>query len=97
VAVACPAGKSIQINAPATGTTICEVQVHAQTPGGNVAITNDTAKGDVTVKANVTGIAYTVIKDGFGCPFAGTGPKTGASYTQHTAITFDSSVNIHVG
>jgi ATP-dependent RNA circularization protein (DNA/RNA ligase family) len=39
----------------------------------------------------VTGITYTVTKDGFGCPFSTTKlpeTKTGASYTQHKPITF---------
>jgi hypothetical protein len=81
-----PAGNKIIITA-----ATCKVEIGAQTPTGSVAITNDTAAGDVTVKANVTGIAYTVVTDGFGCPFAGTGAKTGATYVQDAAITFDST------
>jgi hypothetical protein len=77
----------------------CEAQINAQSPGGVVNITNNTAAGDVFVQSAVTGVAYTVTKDGFGCPFNGTGAKTGASYTQHSAITFDSTngASIHVG
>jgi hypothetical protein len=69
----------------------CEVKVEPQTELGSVAITNETAAGDVKVKANVTGIAYNVIKDGIGCPFSSTGKKAGASYTQKEAVTFDST------
>lgn len=75
----------------------CEVHVGEQTPAGGATITNDTAAGDVTVKANFTGITYNVTKDGFGCPFAGTGLKHGGTYIQHNPITFDSTRNIHVG
>jgi hypothetical protein len=69
----------------------CKVTVPAQGPLGTVTITNDTAAKDVTVKANVTGIKYTVVTDGFGCPFTGTGEKTNATYVQGSAITFAST------
>jgi hypothetical protein len=83
----------------------CEVSVPTQGPLSSVAITNDTAAGDVTVKANVSNIGYTVVKDGIGCPFLtpnGTPEaKTGATYKQGTAITFDavspSTATIDVG
>ena len=52
-------------------------------------LANGTA--DVTAKANVTGIAYTVTKDGLFCPFGGTGAKEGATYIQGTAITVAST------
>jgi hypothetical protein len=91
VDVDCTSSEIITITA---GT--CKVTIGAQSPGGNVSITNN-AGGDVSVDAGVTGIAYTVTQDGFGCPFAGTGAKTGATYTQHSAVTFDAANNIHVG
>ncbi len=69
----------------------CEVEIGEQSPTGSVAITNDTTAGDTTVKAGVTGIKYTVTKDGIGCPFSGTGEKTGAEYKQDNAVTFDST------
>jgi hypothetical protein len=94
VDVVCPAGKSVEISA---GT--CKTTIGSQTGLSNVGITNNTAAGDVSVQSNVSGVAYTVTQDGFGCPFNGTGAKTGASYTQHSAITFDSTngASIHVG
>jgi hypothetical protein len=80
---------------PASPITItaatCKATVGEQSPGGHVIITNDTVAGDVKVRATVTGINYTVVTDGFGCPFAGTGAKTGATYLQHNEITFDST------
>ena len=75
----------------------CEVKVEPQTGLSSVAITNETAAGDVKVKANVTGIAYNVTKDGIGCPFSGTGKKAGATYVQGSAITVDSTATIDVG
>jgi hypothetical protein len=90
------------VTAPCTiAAGTCKVTVPTQGPLNSVEITNDTASGDVTVKANVTGIKYTVTEDGFACPFGGTGEKTGATYTQVNAITFDavspSSATIDVG
>ena len=52
-------------------------------------LANGTA--DVTAKANVTGVAYTVTNDGFACPFEGKGAKTGATYKQGTAVTVAST------
>lgn len=47
--------------------------------------------GDITEKANLTGIAYTVTNDGFACPFNGTGAKTGATFKQGSAVTVSST------
>lgn len=65
----------------------CKVSVPLQGPLGKVHILLDTATGIITVKANVTGVKYNVTADGFGCPFAGTGEKTGATYVQGNAVT----------
>jgi hypothetical protein len=62
-----------------------------QSPGGAVSVTNNTAAGDLSLKASITGIKYTVTEDGFGCPFNGTGAKTGATYVQDSAVTLDST------
>jgi len=69
----------------------CEVTIGEQSPSGSVDITNETAAGDLKLQTTLAGISYTVLKDGFGCPFSGTGAKTGATYTQHSAMTFDST------
>jgi len=82
----CPAGKSIEITA---GT--CKVSIGGQSSVGTVTITLNTAAGDVSVQANLNSIKYTVVTDGFGCPFNGTGAKTGATYVQDAAITVDST------
>jgi hypothetical protein len=73
----------------------CHVTVGNQNGLNSVATTN-TAAGDVDVQANVTGIAYTVVKDGFLCPFNGTGNKTGGTYKQGSAITLDSTNGANV-
>ncbi|HST70770.1 MAG TPA: hypothetical protein VLI94_14075 [Solirubrobacterales bacterium] len=68
----------------------CEVQVGEQNLTGSMQITNN-AGGDISVQASYEKMSYTVTKDGFLCPFAGTGAKTGATYKQASAITFDST------
>jgi hypothetical protein len=90
------------VNAPCTmAAGTCKVTFPTQGPLSSVEITDDTASGDVTIKANVSGIKYTVTEDGFGCPFGGTGEKTGGTYTQTNAVTFDavspSTASVDVG
>jgi hypothetical protein len=71
----------------------CHVTVPNQGPLSSVATTNNAA-GDVSAKADVSKIHYTVVKDGFLCPFEGTGTTLGSgpgagTYKQGSAITFD--------
>lgn len=71
----------------------CETTVGEQTPEGHVIITTTTTKPtDLDVLASFKGITYNVTKDGFLCPFSGTGHKTGATYTQHKEITVVSAI-----
>jgi hypothetical protein len=93
--IVCPAGKAITVTAGP-----CTYTIGAQGPLSNVTIQNDTAAGDMTTDIGIVNqINYTVTVDNFGCPFAGTGPKTGASLIQHNPITFDSTngQSIHIG
>lgn len=93
VDIVCPAGKVIELNA---GT--CKVTIGSQGPLSSVALTN--TGSDVLVKAAITGISYTVVQDGFGCTYSGTGAKTGATYIQESQVTFASTIggaNLHVG
>jgi hypothetical protein len=69
----------------------CKMTIGEQSPTGSVAITNNTPEGDLSIKANVTGIKYTVTQDGIGCAFSGTGAKSGATAVHDNAITFDST------
>jgi hypothetical protein len=94
VDIVCPAGKVIEITA-----ATCKLTIGNQFSAGAVYFVNDTAAQDTTFDIHLIGIAYTVVADGFGCPFAGTGAKTGASYSQGFPVTFDSTngASIHVG
>jgi hypothetical protein len=83
-AIVCPAEKKMTVVA---GT--CEVQIGGQTGLSSVALSNSGT--GISMKANVSGIAYTVTKDGFGCPFSGTGAKTGGTYTQNNAVLISST------
>jgi hypothetical protein len=84
VQLTCGAGKSVEITA---GT--CKVTIGAQETLKSVHLTN--GAGDITADAEVTEIPYTVVTDGFGCPFNGTGAKTGATYTQNNPVTVQST------
>lgn len=70
VDVNCPTGGGITIVA-----ATCEATVGAQ--NGLTTVTTTNVGGSVTVQPEVTGIKMNVTKDGFGCPFSGTGEKTG--------------------
>jgi len=76
----CGAGKNVIITAGA-----CEIQIPAQSElsFGTIAQNGN----HVDIQANFSNINYTVTKDGFLCPFNGTGNKSGATYTQNAAVT----------
>jgi hypothetical protein len=80
----CPSGRSVSIVASS-----CEVTIGPQAGLGEMQLAN--SSGGIEAKANVGGISYTVAKDGLGCPFGGTGAKTGGKYTQAAPITFKST------
>lgn len=90
--IKCPAGNQM-VGTAAT----CEHTVGSQTTLSKIDFANSGT--GFTAQMTVTGINYTVTKDGFGCPFLGTGAKTGASYTQNSAIQFSSTngANIDIG
>jgi hypothetical protein len=70
----------------------CTSTVGPQALGGSVALTNNASPPKfATEKASLTGIAYTVTNDGLLCPFNGTGPKTGGTFTQGTAVAIRST------
>ena len=88
--VSCPAGKSIKIIA-----STCAAEVKAQSGLATVALTNDPSASpaaNLTFAPAITGIAYTVTKDGFLCPFGGAGNKTGATLDANTAITLNADL-----
>ena len=66
----------------------CETTIGEQEPEGHVIITTTTTgPKHLDFQSTFTNVTYNVTKDGFLCPFNGTGHKTGASYTQHEEVT----------
>jgi len=70
--IECEAGAVIIITA-----ATCEVKIPAQA-GLTSTETENLAGGTLTVKPNISGITMNVTKDGFGCPFSGTGHTKGS-------------------
>jgi hypothetical protein len=63
----------------------CEVTVSSQENLGTLTYKNEaTTPKTVLVEANVTGLKYTKVKDGFLCPLNGTGTKEDGTYAGNT-------------
>jgi len=89
VDIQCPAGAQMVITA-----STCEVAVGATGNEGLSSVTTQNlAGGKVTVVPNVANITMNVLKDGFGCPFSGTGHKKG---TYHGDVVMSSTKEISV-
>jgi hypothetical protein len=71
----------------------CKATIGSQTTIPTLDIVNDTAASDLLMQltAGGLGFSYTVVTDGFACPFNGTGIKNGGQLTQDSAVTFDST------
>lgn len=91
VDIVCPAGGFIAISA-----STCETQIPPQTGLNTNNIENNTSPMDATATGSLTGITYTKTKDGFLCPFAGTGTKTDGGYAG-TATAIGTSGGVQVG
>lgn len=91
----CESGKFIKVT-----TATCEIQVTEQTNLAHVILTNDTAvapaKDDVTLTADVTGIAYHVTKDGIGCPLTGVETRVDGVYKGETTVTAENEASSQV-
>jgi hypothetical protein len=74
----CPEGASI-----VTTASTCEMKVFPQKGTVTLEYKNNTEKGYVESKAISSNVTYSVTKDGLGCPFSGTGVKTGGEIIQH--------------
>jgi hypothetical protein len=86
--ITCPTAAPIQVEG--TGTS-CEYTLG---PAANENLTTvDLTKDatDLTIKPTISGITATVTKDGFLCPYSGTGVKTGGTYTSTGYITLTPS------
>lgn len=96
MAIACPEGKSIVITA-----ATCTVAIPAQTGLGTIGYSAASVSGHdaIRIAPSVSGLAYTVTKDGFLCPFKGTGTRTNGAYSGETVVhgeDADGLVNIRV-
>lgn len=78
LAVSCSGTSEIVITA-----STCQAKVASQSLASGLSYTNN-GGGTVTVSANVSGITATKTKDGFLCPFSGTGTVSNATYTGGT-------------
>lgn len=90
--IACPAGQSIKLSS-----STCKIEFKGQT--GLTTVYFENSSGDLKVLANLGGIAYTVTQDGLGCPFNGTGNKTGGAYVtnESSPLTLTGSSAIDIG
>jgi hypothetical protein len=81
--ISCPVGKAIEVTAGN-----CTAAIGAQSSLSSLAAVNDTVSTPqrAEVKFSVKNLKYTVIKDGFACPFSGTGAKEGGAYNGPTTI-----------
>jgi len=76
----CPSSEGLILSA---GT--CAIQITPQEGRKTVDIDDDTGSPNrVTLDYEVSGLSYTVTKDGFFCPLNGTGPKTEGTITSST-------------
>jgi len=73
----CPTGKAI-----VTTASTCELQTFPQKGSSTLEYRNN-KEGYVEAIVIASNVTYTVTKDGFGCPFGGTGVKTGGKIVQH--------------
>jgi hypothetical protein len=85
--ISCPAGKAIEIVA-----ATCAATIGAQSGLTSVDLVNNTGASpkDISITLTVTKFAYTVTKDGFGCPFSGTGSKTDGELSGGGTLTASS-------
>jgi hypothetical protein len=68
----------------------CEIEIGPQTGLKSLRIVNDTSatpKKDVTLHPELTAFSYTVTKDGFLCPYSGTGSRTDGKYINEGQVT----------
>jgi hypothetical protein len=93
--VVCPSA-SIKIT-----TATCEVTVGAQTGLTTSSVTNSGGSGtamDLTLHTAITGIKYTVAKDGIGCPLTSTGSFSKGDYKGTTTVkAHESGTGVAVG
>lgn len=100
--IVCPEGKSIKVTA-----ATCKFEIPGQTGLTTVDFddmtTSPQSLNDLTITDTAAGTTYKVTQDGFGCPFSGTGHKTGAEFISHQPLTLKGFIPggpqqaIHIG
>jgi hypothetical protein len=88
VSISCPVGNAITVTA-----NNCTVKIPAQSGLASASYENVPVSGrqGILIDSNVAGLSYEVTKDGFACPFAGTGSRTGGTHSGDTVVQgFDS-------
>jgi hypothetical protein len=87
VDLSCEAGKSIVI-----ATSVCEFKFLGQSGLKGMTYANDREESPIVFRATfaLTGLKYTVVKDGVGCPFAGTGEKSGGTFSDEVKVEAES-------
>lgn len=81
--ISCGEGKSIKVT-----TATCTAAIGSQSGLSSVSYVDqvETMPEKFKFGANLSGIGYTVTKDGFACPFNGTGAKTGGTMTEAAVV-----------
>jgi hypothetical protein len=81
--ISCEAGKAIVITA-----STCEAQISGQSGLKTMTYANNPGAATPNFSATfaLSGIKYTVTKDGFACPFAGTGAKSGGTFSEEATL-----------
>jgi len=80
--VTCPTGKSIKIIA---GGGLCRMEIKGQT--GLTGVDTHLSFRSIRTVFTLAGVFYTVTTDSFGCPFNGTGNKSGGEYTGEVTVS----------
>lgn len=80
VDISCPTGKSIKITSGS-----CKAEIKPQI--GLTTVNPVNSGTGIILKWQLVGMAYTVTQDGFLCPFAGTGNKTGMTYSGEVTLS----------
>lgn len=82
----CPAGKGITITAATCEVTVSPQSLPHTSEVTNAGVSSPETGMDLHLHTDITGINYTVNKDGIGCPLSGTGNFVNGDYDGTTTI-----------
>jgi hypothetical protein len=94
MSIVCSGGKQILIKA-----ATCEIGIGSQSNLSTSLVSNSGTSSamDWTIDTNITGLHYTVIKDGIGCPLSGTGTFSNGDYGSRSTVTAKNHAGNPVG